>query len=147
MEWLKCLIEFIILFVLTYLYYRFIAIKELRPRRKNKKEKIEKESVNKKKSNKKIKILANNAKDFPEIRLLVLSYKLDEDKIDYIKLAKLMSLVLSFNLSLTVVLTLELFDSLFLKILIGIVTLLFTMLTSYRLIGTYYQKKGMKKNV
>lgn len=145
MEYVKYLIEFLILFLLAYFYYRFIAIKELRPKRKNKKEKEIKQK--KKKKDSIFKLYAKNVKDLPEIRLLILSYKIDEEKINYVKLGKAMALILSFNLALTVVLTLELFDNILLKVLVGIVTLLFTMLTSYRLVGIYYKKKGMTKNV
>lgn len=122
-EYVKCLIEFFILFIISFLYYKLIAFKKFKKLDKNKK------------------------KEVPELRLFVTLFKVDTSKYNYKKLSNQLSIIISFNLALTVVLATEIFNSLLLKIVLGFVVLLVSMYFGYSLLGLYYKKKGMCKDV
>ena len=123
MDYLRYFVEFIILFLGVYLYYRLIALKTF------------KKLDNKKK------------KELPEVRFFVSLFKINMRKVKYDVLANQIALITSFNLALTVVLVIELFDGILLKILVGFVGVLVTMFLGYNLLSIYYKKKGMIKDV
>ena len=120
---MKYLIEFIIFFIIIFLYYYFLATKRFKAKYG------EKTKIN-----------------LPEAKLLILCGHLDMKKVNYKILMKQITFIFSTILSLTV-LSLELFDSIFLKVLLGLAVLIILTIISYKLLLLYYKKKGMIKNV
>ena len=116
------LIEFIIVLVLCYLVYLFFVIL----RKKNKK--------------------FNSRKLKQEESYLIAKYNLDFKKINYKKYLHVVSLTNSFIFALTLELV-QIVKGLFFQILLGFVILIPLILICYAIIGKYYQKKGMVKNV
>ena len=116
------LIEFFIVFILCYLVYLFFVIL----RKKNKK--------------------FNPKKLKQEENYLIAKYNLDFKKINYRRYLHLVSLTNSFIFSLTLEL-IQIVKGLFFQILLGFVLLIPLILICYTMIGKYYQKKGMVKNV
>ena len=119
---LERLLEFVIVYVLCYLFYLFFVIF-----RKN----------NKKFDSKKLKV---------EESYLISKYKLDFKKINYRKYLHVVALTNSFIFALTLEL-IQVVKGLFFQILISFVFLVPLILISYGFIGRYYKKKGMIKNV
>ena len=119
------LIQFIILFLVAYFCYvamGFISDKT----NKNKKE---------------IK------KQMAEVALFVKLYNINLKKVSYKKISKVLYLILSFDLALTVFLAVNVDINIILKIALGILLLGLLTVVSYRILGFYYKKKGMTKNV
>lgn len=125
MEWVIYIIEFIILFAVSFLYYYFFGIKINNTKNEKGKEK----------------------KQLAEVRLFVKLYHMDLKKITYKKLAITIFIMVSFNLALTVFLAVNVFDELYLKILTGLFVIVVSMYLGYNLLGLYYTKKGMITNV
>lgn len=115
---MKILLEFLICFIVVYLVYLFLIIL-----RKNKIDKYKKSS---------------------EVKFLVSKYKLDLKKISLKKLAHILALANSFIISLAFIST-GIFDNIILKLLLGFLVLLPTMLLVYHIIGTNLNKKCGKK--
>ena len=89
----------------------------------------------------------NNSKKIPkEVSYLVGKYQLDLKKIDYKKLLIIISLVSSLDITIIVTL-MVLFESYLIKLLLAIVLIIPVIFISYHLVGMYYKKKGMTKNV
>ena len=87
-----------------------------------------------------------NSKKIPkEVSYLVGKYQLDL-KIDYKKLLIIISLVSSLDITIIVTL-MVLFESYLIKLLLAIVLIIPVIFISYHLVGMYYKKKGMTKNV
>lgn len=119
------LIQFIVLFAVAYFCYvamGFISDKT----NKNKKE---------------IK------KQMAEVALFVKLYNINLKKVSYKKISKVLYLILSFDLALTVFLAVNVDINIILKIALGILLLGLLTVVSYRILGFYYKKKGMTKNV
>jgi len=119
------LIQFIILFLVAYLCYiamGFISDKT----NKNKKE---------------IK------KQMAEVALFVKLYNINLKKVSYKKISRVLYLILSFDLALTVFFAVNVDINIILKIALGILLLGLLTIVSYRILGFYYKKKGMTKNV
>lgn len=88
-----------------------------------------------------------NSKKIPkEVSYLVGKYQLDLKKIDYKKLLIIISLVSSLDITIIVTL-MVLFESYLIKLLLAIVLIIPVIFISYHLVGMYYKKKGMTKNV
>ena len=120
---MKYLIEFIIFFLIVFLYYYLIATKRFKAKYSDK------EKVN-----------------LPEVKLLIRIANLDMKKVNYKKLLKQISLMFSILLPITVI-AIEFVKSIFLKILLG--AFLLTLLTylGFCIIKTYYKQRGMIKDV
>ena len=85
----------------------------------------------------------NVLKKFPngkEIAYLKLKYGIKVNDSNLKKIANLIFLVNSFILATTVYVVC-LFDSLFIEIIVGVVTLILLILVFYHLLGTYLQKR------
>lgn len=122
---IKVLIEFSVFFVICYFCYLFLMIL----RKKTNKFKAKKPRV--------------------EEAFLMRKYNIDFKKIkkkEYRKFLHIISLTNSFILSLTLVIV-NIVKSMFLKMLLSLVVLVPLILISYMIIGKYYQKKGMTKDV
>lgn len=88
-----------------------------------------------------------NAKKKPiEVIYLVNKYRLDLDKINYKLLLQCISIVSSLDISLILSIVF-LFDNYFYRIISIIVLVIPTILLSYHIVGTYYIRKGLTKNV
>lgn len=124
MQYISYLLQFGFIFIISYLYYRLIAFKGL--------------------SKKKIK---SRNKELPEVKLFILLNKLDMKKISYLKLANKLAILISLSLALTVVLTFNVSKNIFARIAICVLSLIITMFISYKLLGFYYKKKGLVKDV
>ncbi len=88
----------------------------------------------------------SSKKDPIEVRYLITRYHLDMNKISYPQLLQIVALVSSFDISLIVTLVL-LLDSYLLQLLLAIVVSIPIILVSYHMVGKFYQKKGMSKDV
>ncbi len=88
----------------------------------------------------------NSTKKPMEVRYLETRYKLDLNQIDYKKLLLAISLLSSFDISLLVSLVM-LVDNYFLAILVALVLVIPIILVTYHILGVYYVKKGMIKDV
>ena len=118
---MKELILYLVLFIITYLFYLIFV--------------LSRKSVLKK---------------FPEgkeIKYLKYRYQIKVNDNNLKKIANTIFLANSLILSTTVYVVC-LFDNLFIELLVGVATLIILILGVYHLIGTYYKKKqGGKKNV
>lgn len=70
-------------------------------------------------------------------------YKLDARKLNIKKFANTMALTNAFIMSITIC-VMDLIDNLILKMLIGFVLIVVLMLSSYKMLGSYYKKKEGK---
>lgn len=112
-------IEFLIVFILVYLYYRLLVMK---------------------KGKKKTKALPI------EVRFFIDYCKIDITKVSEESLIKKISFLNAFDIAAIIVI-LEFIDSLYLQIISGIALIFLFILLSYKILGVYYKKKGMMKNV
>ena len=86
-------------------------------------------------------------KEPAEIVYLKKVYKdLDFKKIPYNQLLQIIAIISSFDISLIVSIILCI-NNFFLKLLIGLISTIIIVLTSYHLVYLFYKKKGMIKNV
>ena len=111
---MKELIFYLIIFILIYLFYVVFVLS-----RKN---------------------VLKKFPDGKEIKYLKFKYGIKVNDKNIKKIANTIFLANSFILS-TTVFVVCLFDKLYLEIIVGLITLLALMFTTYHLIGTYYKKK------
>ena len=118
---MKELILYLVVFIITYLFYLIFVLSR-----------------------------KNVLKKFPEgkeIKYLKYRYQIKVNDNNLKKIANMIFLANSFILSTTVYVVC-LFDNLFIELLVGVVTLIILILGVYHIIGTYYKKKqGGKKDV
>ena len=119
---IKIVVEFILIFILCYFLYLIFVILN----KKNNKFKARKPRM--------------------EDALLMTKFKIDFKKINYKKYLHLIALTNSFILALTVELV-KIFKGIFFQILLSIIVLIPLIILAYTIIGKYYQKKGMVKDV
>ncbi len=125
---------FILTFVFIYMiYYLFTIRKEL-------------VKLDVKEGKRKSKKPIDEAKIPVEIHFLLLRYHLDMEKISYRKLLYLIAVIGSFDMAITVT-VISFLDGFVWQLLFGFVILLILILISYELVGKYYKKKGMVKDV
>ena len=122
------LIEFITAFLLVYLYHKLIIIRKYK--------KYAKKSL---KNMDKYKIPS-------ELLLFIKMINIDEKKVDKIKLLNILAIVNSLDIAIILLLT-ELVNNIVLKLLIAIAAVFVIVIFSYKLLGFYYKKKGLVKNV
>ena len=125
--------------VIIYLLYYIWIVINFDKRGEQRKPKKEKKSTGNNKSNKKKKIPA-------EMEFFVVKYKVDLDKVNYRYFLQLMALVISFDLGIVITIVSYL-DGLWLQLLVGLVLVLIFVLVSYKLLGNYFKKKGLTKDV
>ena len=118
----KIVSNFLIFFTISYLLYLIFVILN----KKNNKYKVRKPRM--------------------EDSFLTLKFKLDFKKINYKKYLHLTALVNSFIIALTLELV-QIVNGIFFQILLSFVFLVPLILITYTIIGKYYQKKGMIKDV
>ncbi len=115
MDILKLSIEFILTFIIIYLFYYFFTIKKCK----------------------------KNKKYVPvEVNLIITIYKIDVKKIDLYKMIKIVCLITSFIISISVVLIMSLSKNNILSLIIGSILSLVLAIIIYSFIGKYYKKKN-----
>lgn len=120
---------FTIIFIYM-LYYIWIAIHYNR--------RGERKGKNKKK---------NNKQKMPaEVEYFVTKYKVDLSKINFRYFLQLMGLVVAFDLSIVVTI-ITYIKTLWIQLLVGFVLTLLITLTSFHILGKYFKKKGLTKDV
>lgn len=85
-------------------------------------------------------------KQLPEINYLLYKYHINLKKINYKRLLNIVAFTSSLDIALLVTITF-LLDSLFIELLVVLVLAIPTIIVSYGIIGKYYKKKGLVKNV
>ncbi len=88
----------------------------------------------------------NSSKKPMEVKYLEARYKIDLKVIDYKKLLLVISIVSSFDIALLVSLV-SMIHSYILEIVIALFLIIPLILISYHIIGIYYVKKGLIKDV
>ena len=129
------MLDLIFSIVIIYLfYYIWIVInfdKRGNPRKGKKKKKTTKETKRK----------------MPvEVELFVTKYKIDLDKVNYRYFLQLMGLVVAFDLGIIVTI-ISYIDELWIQLLVGFVLIIVLVLLSFKLLGNYFKKKGLTKDV
>ena len=85
-------------------------------------------------------------KNSMEVIYLIYKYHLNMRKVDYPQLLQIVSLVSSFDIAFIVSVVI-IVDSYLWQLLAALVLVLPVILVSYHLVGVFYRKKGMTKNV
>ena len=89
-----------------------------------------------------------NKKNVPaELFYLMTIYKIDVKKVDYPKFVRLYCLVNSFIMATIYIIVMSLIKNIILKIVLGIVLLFLLTIICYGIVGRYYRRKGMRKDV
>lgn len=125
---------FILTFFTSYFIYYIVTI-----RKEKKKEKIK--SGRKKKSKKK----ADDGKIPVEVSYMILKYHIDLKKVSYLKFLHVLAITGSLDIALIVVIV-SLIPSVVLEMVVGFFISIPIILLSYKVVGMYYQKKGMITN-
>ena len=124
---LLCIIEFVVAFALAYIYQILFVVNKY-------KKDLAKNKINEK----------NKRTKTPQELILFLNMTgLKEEDIDVFKVLKILIIVNSFDVGLVLLLT-KLVSSLILKILIALVSILFIIIISYKILAFIYKKKGTR---
>lgn len=86
-----------------------------------------------------------NPKEPFEVSYLVSRYKFDMKRINYDKLLTVISIVSSFDIAL-IVFIIVLLDNFILEVIVGFISTLVIIISSYHLVYLVYKKKGMIEN-
>lgn len=81
-----------------------------------------------------------------EVEFFVIKYKIDLDKINYRYFLQLMGLVIAFDLGIIATI-ISYIDELWIQLLVGFVLIIVIVLLSFKLLGNYFKKKGLTKDV
>ncbi len=81
-----------------------------------------------------------------EVEYFVAKYKIDLSKINFRYFLQLMGLVIAFDLSIVVSIV-SYIDTLWIQFLVGFILMLVIVLTSFHILGKYFKKKGLTKDV
>lgn len=81
-----------------------------------------------------------------EVEYFVTKYKIDLSKINFRYFLQLMGLVIAFDLSIVVSIV-SYIDTLWIQFLVGFILMLVIVLTSFHILGKYFKKKGLTKDV
>ena len=88
---------------------------------------------------------SKKVKDPVEMQYLVNRYHLNMKKISYNQLLQIIAIVSSFDIALSVSLIM-LCKNIWLELLVGLISIIGTILVSYHLVYLFYKKKGMIKS-
>ena len=87
------------------------------------------------------------AKKMPaEIEFFVIKYKVDLNKINYRYFLQLMGLVIAIDLGIVATI-ISYIDELWIQLMVGFVLVLVIVLLSFKILGSYFKKKGLTKDV
>ncbi len=81
-----------------------------------------------------------------EIEYFVIKYKVDLDKVNFRYFLQLMGLVIAFDLAIIVTIV-SYIDALWLQLIVGFILILLIVLISFHILGNYFKKKGLTKDV
>lgn len=138
----EIMIWFVIATAVTYLIYYIFIIRKY----DTKGNRIVKES--KKKKNTKNKDKVDQAKYPAEVELFIYKYKVDLKKINFRGMLKLLGFVCSLDVAFIVtVITLLKTDNIYIQLGVGVLLVVPVILISFSLLGRYFKKKGLTKNV
>lgn len=111
----KVLIEFLVTFIVIYLFYYFLIIRKCK----------------------------KNKNVVPaEVNLILLVYKIDVKKIDIYGMIKVVSLTTTIILALIITLISEFFTSTIILLIFGTLISVLVAIIIYRMIGKYYEKQS-----
>lgn len=82
-----------------------------------------------------------------EVKYFVKKYKVDENKVNYRGVLKMFALILGINIAIVVIPVVLLIENEILQIVIAVVILFPLFLFSLKLLGNYFKKKGLVKDV
>lgn len=82
-----------------------------------------------------------------EVKYFVKKYKVDENKVNYRGVLKMFALILGINIAIVVIPVVLLIENEVLQIVIAVVILFPLFLFSLKLLGNYFKKKGLVKDV
>lgn len=82
-----------------------------------------------------------------EVKYFVKKYKVDENKVNYRGVLKMFALILGINIAIVVIPVVLLIENEVLQIVIAVLILFPLFLFSLKLLGNYFKKKGLVKNV
>lgn len=133
--WLENLLCFIVVFILTYLFYKIFIINPAVKPKKERKVKKAKQSKKKKKEE-----LNDIDKITTDVMLLLIKFKIDLKIVPYETILKTLCITNSFILSSTFVVIMHI-ENFYLSLGIGIIILLILMYSLYTIIGRHYERK------
>ena len=81
-----------------------------------------------------------------EIEFFVIKYKIDLNKVNYRYFLQLMGLVIAFDLGIIATI-ISYINELWLQLLVGFLLVIAIVLLSFKLLGNYFKKKGLTKDV
>ena len=82
-----------------------------------------------------------------EVKYFVWKYKVDEKKVNYRGVLKLIALILGFDIALVLIPVMLLIKNEILQIVVAVVLLFPVYLISLKIVGNYFKKKGLVKDV
>ena len=83
-----------------------------------------------------------------EVKYFIKKYNIDVDKVNLRGLLKLTGLVLGFNIAIVSIIVVLIFkNNIILELLIGAIVIVPLYLISLKVLGNYFKKKGLVKNV
>ena len=86
-------------------------------------------------------------KKYPvEVKYLIGKYNLDMEKVKYNQLLQIIALVSSFDISL-IVSAVMIFDNYVFQLIAAVAIVIPVLVASYHIVGIFYKKKGMIKDV
>lgn len=140
------MILFVLVTAITYLIYYIFIIRKYDEKGKR---------IEKKKRSKKIsKITTRKKKEFDqakypvEVELFIYKYKIDLKKVNFRKMVKTIGFVCSIDIAfIMTVLNYINTDNTLILLVIGALMVIPVILISYSLLGKYFKKKGLTKNV
>ena len=141
------MIWFIITVAVVYLYYYLFVIRKYdeKGNRIVKEKKVKGKEKEKLKPKKKKEI--DEAKYPSEVELFIYRYKIDLKKVNFRAMTKALALVCSIDIALVVTILSYIPLGMVWKLLIGAVIVFVVILISFSLLGKYFKKKGLTKNV
>ena len=81
-----------------------------------------------------------------EVAFIVLRYKVDMKKVNYLKMINIISIMMSFNIALVFVLTFKIIKNIYVGMFVGAFLLLIVSILFLNILGNYYVRKGLVKN-
>ena len=81
-----------------------------------------------------------------EVKYFVYKYKVDETKVNYRGLLKLIALVLGIDIAIVIIPVVLLIENEILQMVIAVIVLFPVFLISLKIVGNYFKKKGLVKN-
>lgn len=120
------LILFLLSYLVVFIAYQIFIIKPIKNTGKKKRKKEKKEPT--------------------EVVYLITKYNLDMDKVNYNQLLQIVALTSSFDIALICSLIM-IPENFFIRLLVGLISMIIVILVSYHFVYLFYKKKGMIKDV